>query len=216
MREGRYLGPVYEVLAEGTIRSAVSYVASTFRDNDRSNPTKDDDGELGRLLSRLYRAFKKKDPKEKQQKAFPASVLLEIATLQLTELQQAVAQLAIAAFYFACRSCKYVKVTQAKLRRTDILRLRNLLFRRHGAVMHHNNPELEFADSISATFETQKKDKRFETVTQYASGHQILCPVRAWAAVVKPRFKIPAKFRSEFRFRAKIRDFWSRSRRNHF
>jgi hypothetical protein len=30
------------------------------------------------------------------------------------------------------------------------------------------------------------------------------------------RFKIPAKFRSEFRFRAKIRDFWSRSRRNHF
>jgi hypothetical protein len=51
--------------------------------------------------------------------------------------------------------------------------------------MHHNNPELEFADSISATFETQKKDERFETVTQYASGHQILCPVRAWAAIVK-------------------------------
>jgi hypothetical protein len=64
MRERRYSGPAYEVLAEGTIRSAVSYVASTFRDNDRSNPTKDDDGELGRLLSRLYRAFKKKDPKE--------------------------------------------------------------------------------------------------------------------------------------------------------
>ena len=57
--------------------------------------------------------------------------------------------------------------------------------------MHHNNPELEFADSISATFETQKKDERFETVTQYASGHQILCPVRAWAAVVKRIMSYP-------------------------
>jgi hypothetical protein len=33
---------------------------------------------------------------------------------------------------------------------------------------------------------------------------------------MSPRFEIPAKFRSKFRFRAKTRDFWSRSRRNHF
>jgi hypothetical protein len=50
MREGRFS----ERYAEGTIRGAVSYVASTFRDSDQPNPTKDDDGELGRLLSRLY------------------------------------------------------------------------------------------------------------------------------------------------------------------
>jgi hypothetical protein len=111
--------------------------------------------------------------------------LLEINKLQLTELQRAVAQLVIAAYYFACRSCEYLLVTQAELRRTDILRLRNLLFRRHGTIMHHDNPELEFADSISNTFETQKKDERFETVTQYATGHPTMCPVRAWAAVVK-------------------------------
>jgi hypothetical protein len=49
MREGRYSGPTYEVLAESTIRGAVSYVASTFRDNARSNPTCDEDGELGCL-----------------------------------------------------------------------------------------------------------------------------------------------------------------------
>jgi hypothetical protein len=33
---------------------------------------------------------------------------------------------------------------------------------------------------------------------------------------VAARFEIPEKFRSKFRFRAIFRDFWSRSRRNHF
>ena len=52
MHGGRVLGPAYDTLAEGTIRGAVSFVASTFRENDRPNPTKGEDGELGRLLSR--------------------------------------------------------------------------------------------------------------------------------------------------------------------
>ena len=185
MREGRFSGPAHDVLAESTIRSAISYVASTFRENDRSNPTRDEDGDLGRLLSRLFRAFRKKDPKEKQQKALPASVLLETAKLQLTETQRAVSQLSIGAFYFACRSCEYVKVQQAEMRRTDILRLRNIQFRRYNRVLRHDNPELEYADCVSLTFEMQKKDEKHDTVTQYCTEHEIMCPVRAWAAVVK-------------------------------
>jgi hypothetical protein len=34
-------------------------------------------------------------------------------------------------------------------------------------------------------FEMQKKDKKSDTVNQLASGEAILCPVRAWAAIVK-------------------------------
>ena len=191
LREGRYSGPAYEVLAETTIRSAVSYVASTFRENDRSNPTRDEDGELGRLLSRLYRSFKKKDPAEKQQKALPAIVLLEIAKLQLTERQRARSQLSIGGYYFACRSCEYVKVPQAEMRRTAILCLRNLKFRRDGIILRLTDPRLEYSDSISITFEMQKKDERNDTVTQWASGHTIMCPVRAWAAVVKRILSYP-------------------------
>ena len=52
MRDARFSGPAHDTLAERTVRSTVSYVASTFRENDRPNPTKDEDGELGRLLSR--------------------------------------------------------------------------------------------------------------------------------------------------------------------
>jgi hypothetical protein len=38
------------------------------------------------------------------------------------------------------------------------------------------------------------------------------CP----GALAVPRFKIPEKFRSKFRFRAIFRDFWPRSHRYHF
>jgi hypothetical protein len=46
MREGQFLGN-YGTLAEGTVRSAISCVVLTFRENGRTNPTKDKDIELG-------------------------------------------------------------------------------------------------------------------------------------------------------------------------
>ena len=185
MREGRFSSQAYDTLAEATIRNTISFVSSTFRENERPNPTKDDDGQLGRLLSRLFRAFKNKDPAEKQQKALPATVLVEIAKMQLTETQRAISQLTIGAFYFAMRSCEYCKVPQAQKRRTDILRLRNIVFLRRGRIIPHSSPELEYADCVVITFEFQKKDERNDTVTMHATGHKFMCPVRAWAAIIR-------------------------------
>jgi len=185
MREGRFSSQAYDTLAEATIRNTISFVSSTFRENERPNPTKDDDGQLGRLLSRLFRAFKNKDPAEKQQKALPATVLVEIAKMQLTETQRAISQLTIGAFYFAMRSCEYCKVPQALKRRTDILRLRNVAFLRRGRIIPHSSPELEYADCVMITFEFQKKDERNDTVTMHATGHKFMCPVRAWAAIIR-------------------------------
>ena len=75
------MGQAYDTLAEGTVRSAISYVAQTFRDNNRSNPTKDEYGKLGRLLSCLYRSFKNDDPNTVQQKTLLACVIRELAKL---------------------------------------------------------------------------------------------------------------------------------------
>ena len=57
------------------IRGDISYVAQTFQDNGRSNPTRDEDGELEQLLSCLHRSFKNGDPSPFQQKALPACAL---------------------------------------------------------------------------------------------------------------------------------------------
>jgi hypothetical protein len=46
MGDGRFSREAYDTLAESTIRSTISYVSLSFRDNDRPNPTKDEDGEL--------------------------------------------------------------------------------------------------------------------------------------------------------------------------
>ena len=75
MRGARFSGPAYDNLAEGTIRSAVSYVASTFQENDRPNPTIEDYGELGILLSRQFRAFRNDDPNPIQQKCVPPCII---------------------------------------------------------------------------------------------------------------------------------------------
>ena len=168
MREGRFSGPSYETLAETTIRNAVSYVAASFRDNDRRNPTLDEDGELARLLSRQFRAYRNADPPPKQQKAIPACVIKELTYSNQTELQRAVSQLATGAFFFACRSCEYLKVPQAEKRRTDIIRVGDIRFYHEGILIPHNHPLLDRAEVVSITFRKQKKDEKFDTVNQLA------------------------------------------------
>ena len=83
----------------------------TFWENHQPNPTKDNNLQLSFILQRQFRAFKNKDPKEKQQKAIPACVITKIAKRKLIELQCTTLQLTILAFFFAMR-CKYVKVQQ--------------------------------------------------------------------------------------------------------
>jgi hypothetical protein len=185
LREGRFSRASHDTLAVGTIRNSILDVCATFRENGRPNPTKDNDLQLSFLLHRQFRAYKNADPKEKQQKAIPACVIAEIAKLKLTELQRAISQLTILAFFFAMRSCEYFKVPQQKKRCTDILRLRNLCFFKDGRLIGHNDPSLEQANCLNVTFEMQKKDEKNEATTQMESGDISLCPVQAAAAIVR-------------------------------
>jgi hypothetical protein len=185
LRQGQFLRPSHDTLAVGTIRNTISDICATFRENGRPNPTKDDDLQLSFILHQQFRAFKNADKKEKQQKAIPTCIIPEIAKRNLTELQHAISQLTILAFFFAMRSCKYVKVQQHKKQRTEILRLRNLPFFKNGRLVEHNDPSLEYADCINVTFKMQKKDKKNDTTTQMASSNITLCPVRTAAAIIR-------------------------------
>ena len=88
------------------------------------------------------------------------------------------------AIFFAMQSCDYLKVTHAKKRQTNTLCLCNLRFFRDGKLIEHNNPHLDFSDSISITFEMQKKDEKNNTATQKASGKVNMCPVRMAASII--------------------------------
>eukprot|EP00957_Ditylum_brightwellii_P033698 2554432-Ditylum_brightwellii.AAC.1 len=72
---GRFLGPHNDPLAECIIQGALSYVASSFWDNNCPNPTKDNNGKLGCLLPKLFQAFKNRDMLETQQHAIPICVI---------------------------------------------------------------------------------------------------------------------------------------------
>ena len=191
LREGKFSVPSHGTLVESTIRGAISYVSQTFRENDRPNPRKDKYRELGRVLSRQYRAYKNSNPNPKQQKAIPIFAIAEVIKNKSTETQQDTSQLAMRGFFFACRSCRYLMVPEAQKRRTNILRLRCLRFFKYGREIQHSYPYLEYAECNSITFEWKNKDKRNDTVTQLASEHTILCPIRQWAALVKRIRKYP-------------------------
>jgi hypothetical protein len=107
----------HDTLVEGTIRGTISHEVQAFLAKGRPNPMKDIKNELRILLSRQFCAYRNKDPKEKEQKALPFSVLDELALRQVTNLNKAIVQLTIGAAYFACRSCKYSKVPRREQKR---------------------------------------------------------------------------------------------------
>ena len=130
--------------------------------------------------------------------------------LKVTPIQIATVQLAIVGFFFAMRSCEYLKVPQAEQHRTDILRLRNVRFFGDGIELGHDSPRLEYADCVSITFEMQKKDEKGDTVTQIATGDELLCPVRMWAAIVRRLWGYPGST-----WDTKVSTVWNEGRAEH-
>jgi hypothetical protein len=159
----------YDTLAEGTVRSAISYVVSIFWENGWTNPTKDKDMELGWILHRLLQALKNKDPKVAQQKAVPILVVSGLWKQQNTKMEKVLAQLTVAAYFFACQSCEYLTVPQDQKHQTGILKLRNMRFFKDGKQVHAPSPDLHLADSVSLKFETQKNQEKFDMVMLYRS-----------------------------------------------
>jgi hypothetical protein len=177
---GRFLLSWHDTLVEGTIRGTISHVVQAFRTKGRPNPTKGIDNLLSLPLSRRFRACRNEDPKEKQQKVLPFSVLDKLALQQVTELDKAIVQLPIGKAFFACRSCEYSKVPRREQKRTKLLCLRNIRFFKDGHLLLASLDNVELADSVAITFEMQKNDMKHETVIHGRTEDANLCPVLQW------------------------------------
>jgi hypothetical protein len=182
LRDGRFYKNKQRVKAE-TIRAAIDSVAQTYRMANRPDPRLDQDGRPSFLLLRQLRGYKKVDPPEKQQVALTGTILQELRNLALTKLEKAMCDLFTGAFFFAMRSCEYLKVSGK--RRTKIIELGNIRFFKGRRELTHSDKNLKNADSVSITFELQKRDKKSDTVTHHRSNDKIICPVIIWANIVQ-------------------------------
>ena len=144
----------------------------------------DADGKTARLLQRQFKGYKNNDPSTRQQKPIPVELLRMMIDQETRDPgRQAFHELNHLAFFFAMRSCEYLKIKQGE-RRTKALCLRNLTFRRDHHILLHDDPDLASADTVTVTFEFQKRNDRDDPVTQSRSNDPLLCPVRAAAAIV--------------------------------
>ena len=133
-----------------------------------------------------YRGYSNLDQGKKKQKALPIMVLRKMMDISVTHKKGALSQLCICAIFFAKRSCEYLKSTHSEdSKRTRILRLMNILFKKDGSIFNHNSPFSLYADLVAITFEFQKNNRRNRTVHIFKTNDSLLCPVMAWASTVK-------------------------------
>jgi hypothetical protein len=166
----------------GTCQDALASVVSAYRFNLRANPTKDIAGIVDEFFRKQIKGYHNLDPAPQGQKACTPSILRKIIETEESPLDLAVSQLLTGAFFFAMRSCEYLKVRGE--RRTKLLRLRNFQFFRGNCRLNYNDPALVLADSVAITFEFQKNDQRNEVIVHHRCSDPQLCPVRAWASIL--------------------------------
>ena len=59
------------------------------------------------------------------------------------------------------------------------------MFYKDGNIVSHSCSKLHLADSVSITSKTQKNDRKDNTITQWATNHILLCPVKQWSNIIK-------------------------------
>jgi len=95
-------------------------------------------------------------------------------------------ELAGAAQFWVMRSCEYAKVPKAEQRQMkQLVCIRNIVFIKDGESTDHKSPSLHLADCVSVTFERQKNDRKADTVTQWRTSDEFLCPVKIWASLIR-------------------------------
>jgi len=182
-------------LASGTVQENNAKLGEIFRAKVGYNPTHVPGSEsLHPALSRQFKGMKNLDPGEKQQKALPVCVYWELHKVARTsnnstsDLDTAIADLMTLAFFFCMRSCEYSEVQGE--RRTKLLCVKNLRF------FNKNNQDtskltsiLHQAESVTITFEFQKKEVRNDIISRQCSNDPLgageMCPVRAAASIIK-------------------------------
>jgi hypothetical protein len=172
-----------------TVQSDVGSLVQAFRTAKQSNPSLDSDGKLSALLSWQYAGYASFDPPPKHEKAIGLDILMYMKANTNSDLEHHTANLALAAFFFACRSCEYLKVKGA--RRTKTLRVVDIQFRQGSQVLAHDSTSLHLADTVTVTFQDQKNRAKIASRTAWKTSNPLACPVVAFASAVRRARDLP-------------------------
>jgi hypothetical protein len=195
LRRRHFSKPDDSDLASSTVQEAVTKLGEIFRANVGYNPAHvPGSNSLHPSLSRQFKGMKNADPGEKQQRALPVCVyrtlhqLAYSSSLLCPDLDAAVADILILAFFFCMRSCEYSDVQGE--RRTKILCVRNIrFFNSHNQDISDRINDLDEAVTVSLTFEFQKRDVRNDIISHQRLGDKrgtgCMCPVLAAISIVR-------------------------------
>jgi hypothetical protein len=98
-------------------------------------------------------------------------------------MDKTICELFIGAFFFAMRSCEYLKVSAEH--KTKLICIRNIRFFLGKRQLLHSDKLLHLADSVSITFEQQKRDSKNDIITHHRSKDKLLCPVKIWCKIIR-------------------------------
>jgi hypothetical protein len=180
-------------LRSDTIRETLGQLVEGLRTDGRHSPCHIQIGSNTKLrpeIDLLLKAWKNVDPPVQRQKAItPKHLIYMYESTHRTDKSGRLAFSALlvcAAFFFANRSCEYLKVEVRG--RTKILLLGNIQFFDASGRMTVDANQDDFttlAQYVSITYVDQKSGKKMETRTQIKTGHAILCPVKLWGEVYR-------------------------------
>jgi hypothetical protein len=174
------------------VRKAASHLAQAFRCNLKPSPLHiEGSSQLHPSTRALFQSFDNIDPAAKRQRAITPKLLrgmfrLAGVGIPVTHDSPAAiaAEIAIAAFFFAMRSCECT--TTPTPGRTKTIDLLGMTFRdRYKKEVPHDSADLRQAEYVSYNFVDQKNKEKNDTRSQRRTSDPVLCPVRRSASLVE-------------------------------
>ena len=101
-------------------------------------------------------------------------VMRKMLELIVSEREKDIAWLLIGALFFAMRYCEYLKVDPEETKRTKIVRVGNVVFKKGNRVIQHNDPDLRSSGLVRIIFVFQKNDKRNICIYMFNSDGTVL------------------------------------------
>jgi hypothetical protein len=172
------------------IRTTISYVSTTFKQEGYEDPTLNRSGEKNIQYNRQINLYIKEDPKPKQRAALPIKVYEFIMKSTLDPVSIAKAELTTGALFYGMRSCEFVDVPAREQQKTRLVEIRDICFwNSRNEVINQKHRKLKrLATSMSITFREQKNGEKCETIA-HEKSHAGLCPVEIFADRVSTIWK---------------------------